>query len=539
MSHQRDYFRVLHGNNREELRKLKPASVHTAIQSPPYYSVRDYGTPDLHWPKMRFCPAIGLPLITVPEWTGQMGLEPNPWHFIGHLVETFRAVRRVLRDDGTLWVNMGDTYHTAAGPAKSAGGGRQGATGARKLGRHEVPNRIGIEGYQEKDLMGIPWMLAKALQADGWILRSEVIWHKPNPMPGSQGDRPTTTHEQVFLFSKRPIYFYDSFAVREEAVYPAGTRGAKGSAARAGTAGVNSRPPEYKVYDGKRERRTVWEIATEGAAGIKAEGDQRHYATFPRELVRPMIKASTSERGACPHCGAPWTRIIEEVRLPVPDAPPPAPVLFGDPEPVPTYLEKKTVGWRPTCVCGADPAWQMQPRDLEYFETPTGEQLGEDLTLEMGRGAAKRFEKVDTGKRLITRYEHRKYAEQLRDSPHRGEMEAEALPRGADAFEHYLRTDDHGARPIPPDLLESWISKCWLREVRVPSWEYPTPVPCVVLDIYGGTATTAEVAIQEGRHAIVCELADHYLPLIERRMSAVTPPLPIVREPWRPFDQTL
>lgn len=523
-----DYLKILHGDNRVTLSKQPRKSVHTCINSPPYYSVRDYGTEPVSYPRIRFAPAIGLPMITIDAWEGQLGLEPNPWAYIGHLIMSYRAVRGVLRDDGTLWVNIGDTYHTAAGPMNSAGGGAQGEAHKKKLARHETPNRMGIDGYQEKDLIGTPWMLAKALQADGWILRSDIIWRKPNPMPGSQSDRPTTTHEYVFLFSKSPHYFYDNEAVREEAIYPAGTRGAKGSAARAATPGVNGRPPEYKIYDGKRELRTVWDIATTGATQDRG-GDGRHYATFPKELPRVCLKASTSERGVCPECGAQWIRIVEEIETPVPDAPPPAPVLFGEPDPVPTYMRRETVGWRPTCVCGADPRHGMEPRDLEIFETPTGEQIGEDLTLTNGRGAAKQFEKVNTGKRLITRYEHRKYAEQIKASPHRAAMEAEAMPRGADAFEHYLRLDDHGARPIPPDLLDSWIDRCMLRHVRVPQWDYPTPVPAVVLDCFGGTATTAEVAIEEGRRAIVCELAEHYLPLIERRMGSVTPPLPTIR----------
>lgn len=524
-----DYLKVLIGDNRATLPTLKAKSIHTCVNSPPYYSVRDYGTEPVSFPAMAFVPVIGLPPVTVPAWRGQLGLEPDPWWFIGHLVLSYRAVRRVLRDDGTLWVNIGDTYHTAAG----FNGARDPEAVGKKLARHETPNRMGIEGYRPKDLIGTPWMLARALQADGWILRSDIVWNKPNPMPGSQQDRPTTCHEYVFLFSKRPDYFYDNEAVRQTAVLPPGTKGAKGSAERSGTAGVNSRPPVYKIYDGKRELRTVWDIATTGATQDRG-GDKTHYATFPKELPRLAILAGTSERGVCPECGAQWVRIIEETPTPVPDAPDPAPVLFGDPDPVPTYLDRKTVGWRPTCVCGSDPKHGMEPRDLETFETPTGEQIGDDNTLTEGRGAAKRFEKLNTGKRLITRYEHRKYAEQLRASPRRKDMEETAAAlNGPDAFEHYMRTDDHGARPIPPDLLEIWIDGCLLRHVRVPTWDYPAPVPATVLDCFGGTATTAEVAVELGRHAIVCELAEHYEQLIERRMAGVTPPLPIVGEHFR------
>jgi len=159
------------------------------------------------------------------------------------------------------------------------------------------------DGAKPKDLLLMPARLALALQADGWWVRSDIIWHKPNPMPESCTDRPTSAHEHVFLLSKRARYFFDAEAVKEEGTIPAGTLGAKGSEERFGTPGVNSRPPEYKVYSGTRNIRNVWTIPTHAYSDA-------HFATFPPALVERCIRAGTSERGCCAACGAPWVRQI-------------------------------------------------------------------------------------------------------------------------------------------------------------------------------------------------------------------------------------
>jgi DNA modification methylase len=189
----------------------------------------------------------GLPPLDIPGQTVALGLEPDPWAYVGHLVEVFRAVRRVLRDDGTLWLNLGDSYagggysnHQNTGGAQRANGGKQKHTPTGDL--------------KPKDLCGIPWRVAYALQADGWYLRSDIIWHKPNPMPESVTDRPTKAHEYLFLLSKRPRYFYDADAIREEEDGP--------------------------------NRRSVWTMSTRPYAAA-------HFATFPPELPERCIKAGT------------------------------------------------------------------------------------------------------------------------------------------------------------------------------------------------------------------------------------------------------
>ena len=256
---------ILFGDCREIMRRWAEQGVKAqmCVTSPPYFGLRDYGV------------------------DGQLGLEQTPDDYVQNMVEVFRAVRDVLADDGTLWLNLGDSY--ARNPAK--GQHKPGQSGSKNAyvydrgnGRASAPLLGG--GLKEKDLIGIPWRVAFALQADGWYLRQDIIWHKPNPMPESVRDRCTKAHEYIFLLSKSPKYFFDSEALKEPGVIPAGTKGAKGSAERAAQPGVNSRPPEYKIYDGMRNRRSVWTVATRPYKGA-------HFATFPPALIEPCILAGS------------------------------------------------------------------------------------------------------------------------------------------------------------------------------------------------------------------------------------------------------
>ena len=184
--------RLLTGDCRAILPTLPAASVHCVVTSPPYWGLRDYGI------------------------SGQLGLESSFQDYLATMVEVFREVRRVLRKDGTLWLNMGDTYASAWVCNRRNVVGNGSLENGKRANR---PNRLG-DGLKEKDLVGMPWRLAFALQADGWYLRSDIIWHKPNPMPESVTDRPTKAHEYVFLMSKIERYFYDAEAVREDGVEP-------------------------------------------------------------------------------------------------------------------------------------------------------------------------------------------------------------------------------------------------------------------------------------------------------------------------------
>jgi DNA modification methylase len=307
------------------LRSLPDACVQCVVTSPPYWGLRDYGV------------------------KGQIGLEPTPEEYVEKMVEVFREVWRVLRDDGTLWLNLGDSYNG------SWGAGGDYAPGGLKAGQPKYPGRR-ISALKPKDLVGIPWRVAFALQEDGWYLRSDIIWSKPNPMPESVTDRPTKSHEYVFLLAKQARYFYDADAIREphcetsinRMKTPIGSPNCKDWGVSGEIVGVRSHLNSGKLVDPNpngRNRRTVWEIATQPMPDA-------HFATFPEALVRPCIMAGTSARGACPECGAPWRRVVE--RLPVTGrnenkTPAAAHAAVKCSRAGESHV--KTVGWEPSCGC--------------------------------------------------------------------------------------------------------------------------------------------------------------------------------------------
>jgi DNA modification methylase len=280
-------YRLILGDAAEQLQTLSPASVHCVVTSPPYWGLRDYGEKE------------------------QIGLEKTPEEYVARLVEVFDQVHRVLRPDGTLWLNLGDSYAQSGrgkvGSNSTLSGSRHSQTESRKA--IAKVGRLTGEGLKPKDLVGIPWMVAFALRARGWWLRCDVVWSKTNPMPESIEDRPTRSHEYLFLLSKSERYFYDAEAVKEPA-----TGITNGNAERkVATAGEQSRTNSHLGYSfpwagsETRNRRSVWTIST-------TPFPEAHFATFPEALVEPCIMAGTSERGCCSSCGAPLVRQIEKVR---------------------------------------------------------------------------------------------------------------------------------------------------------------------------------------------------------------------------------
>ena len=303
-------MQIITGEAAETLRLLPAACCSTCVTSPPYYGLRNYGA------------------------AGQIGLEETPDEYVEKLVEIFREVRRVLKDDGTLWLNVGDCYAGSGKGRTSDGVYSQKSKSIESYGQksgklRRAPAAAGA--IKRKDLFGIPWLLAFALRADGWYLRADIIWEKPNAMPESAKDRPTRAHEYIFLLSKSEHYYYDAEAVKEPAVgfynaAPAGSRGtARPNARRRGNsrtfrgggaythdqAAENSARVERDSHGltpnetGKRNRRTVWTIATRPYKGT-------HFATFPEELVRPCILAGSKPGGTVldPFCGSGTTGAV-------------------------------------------------------------------------------------------------------------------------------------------------------------------------------------------------------------------------------------
>lgn len=353
------------GDCRDVLPTLPSRSVSMCVTSPPYLGHRDY------------------------QVDGQMGQESSPQTYVDELVGVFKEVKRVLRDDGSAWLNLGDSYHN-------------------------------------KQLQGIPWRVAFALQDDGWVLRSDIIWSKPNPIPESVRDRPTRSHEHLFLLTKRKRYYYDAHAIKEPFTSqdrPPGNKRRVIEGRLGEESGWNLRPSAVKAFPpGGRNKRDVWTLTTKPYKGA-------HFATFPPELVEPCILAGTSEGGCCSVCAAPYTRILEK----------------GEP------LEEQRA------ACGAD-------ANGEYHGVAQKDYAG-----------AKAQDASATKARILA-----------------GMVERKTV---------------------------GWDTSCECGE------DNPLvggPVPCTVLDPFGGAMTTGLVALQHGRDFIGVEISPEYIELSKRRLLAIS-----------------
>jgi DNA modification methylase len=280
--------RIIAGDCREVLRTLDDESVHCCVTSPPYFGLRDYGV------------------------DGQIGLKQTPAEFVEQIVGVMREVRRVLRDDGTLWLNLGDSYCSTD---KWGGGGNTGKQTVADDG--SVPSwavrarRQPMPGVKPKDLIGVPWRVAFALQADGWWLRQDIIWHKPNPMPESVRDRCTKAHEYLFLLTKSERYYFNADAIAEAANCPEGAGNASGNSyialaetdprmrTKAGLAEIGPRDT--------RNKRSVWTVSTQPFS-------EAHFATFPPALIEPCIAAGCPDGGIVldPFGGAGTTGLVAD-----------------------------------------------------------------------------------------------------------------------------------------------------------------------------------------------------------------------------------
>jgi len=384
-------WKVLQGDVRDKLAELPEKSVQCVVTSPPYWGLRSY-LPDGHEDKKV-----------------ELGLEKTPEEYVANMVEVFRGVWRVLRDDGTVWINLGDSYcSTATGSQGNNSSNLQGGK-TTQIEAGKRPSKLS-PGLKPKDLVGIPWRVAFALQSDGWWLRSDIIWAKPNPMPESVTDRPTKAHEYIFLLSKSGVaqywthlynehsgvrtrpepdyewthkktgekrrvepsgdwrkewkrrnlwighdYFYDAEAVKENRQSNTHGRGTK-KTPPIESAGIGHRDwCKYMTKDEEltsRNRRTVWTISTQPYP-------EAHFATFPPKLVEPCVLAGTSPR-ACEICGAPWERVVEKGK-PINQSWAPgtrkahieAKGKHGSTSVFSTDVIRPniTTGWQPTCTC--------------------------------------------------------------------------------------------------------------------------------------------------------------------------------------------
>ena len=479
--------RILVGDCLDRLRTLPEESVHCVVTSPPYWGLRDYGV------------------------QGAIGLEPTFEEHLGTLVTVFREVRRVLRKDGTLWLNYGDSYTAAQGINKD-GSPRlpkvpttiQNVPTDRKPGQQDLPagwstrkvsrtsrvTRDNNFGLKPKDLVMMPARVALALQADGWWLRSEIVWHKPNPMPESVRDRPTSAHEKLFLLTKAARYFYDAEAVRV-ACSP-NTHARRKDRERAPRKGSDTYDRRAGTWKEKRtvaeqaeigaNLRNVWTIATHPFADA-------HFATFPPKLVEPCIKAGTSEKGCCPECGAPRVRVVEAdlSQVPTQIVTRRAPV---ETERVALYLKERRerLGLSKRDVdtklgtCTLYSWFEGRPAG---FQAPTPTQ----------------WNKLKTILNLDDRFDEQIY----------GTVDVEV-------------TEASTRRAVGVRTYQ----KAWnaLRTTAgwQPTCEHDTePVPCTVLDPFGGSGTVALVADRLGRDAILIELNPEYAEMAERRIHEDAP----------------
>lgn len=376
---------------------LADKSVQVCVTSPPYYSLRDYsqcecvkfissdvasstlnGGGNVHLsnhsqkknadPNCPYCRGTGRD----ERMVHQLGLEATPEEFIANLLAVGRELWRVLRDDGTFWLNLGDSY---SGSGKARGGGGKGPQSGKQKSNagayFDNPTPVNVPGYKPKDLMMIPARVAIALQQAGWYLRAEICWSKLNPMPESVGDRPTRSHEMIYLLTKKPKYYYDAEAVKEKSVWADRDARADGNGKHfskgkneSGQYAING--VSYGLPDSNgdffRNQRDVWTLATEPYSGA-------HFAVMPTEIPRRAILAGTSAKGHCAKCGRGWVRITERKtsghdwnknnrnggnRLESGQS---------SSEAMSNDYEVKTLGWQPACKCNTDvvPAIVLDP----------------------------------------------------------------------------------------------------------------------------------------------------------------------------------
>lgn len=428
------------------------------------------------WDKENVCQRCGA-------WRGAYGLEPTVEMYVAHTIEILREIRRVLRKGGAVFWNVGDSYQSGNrgiyDKNRVTNQNSLQASLENEDGIRMAPNRLPQDGLKPKDLCLIPARVALAAQADGWWVRSLIIWAKPNPMPESVTDRPADAYEHIIMLTKSERYFWDQEAVREPQTGNAHSRGTesgneKYQEERESYYGFRS--PSLEVPGG-RNLRNVWTFPTQPYSGA-------HFATFPEELPRKAILAGTSARGACSACGAPWERLVtkrpatmnirvRDAKRGVADA---SEGYAATEAEIANYGaeemgESQTLGWRPTCSCGG---FILRERAC-FSHRRSGRRNGE-ITPASWKGS-----KFDAGKTA----DHQCRRMQVR----------------SDESESSGRPERSGA---PPRLERAWYRRRW--QERIDAY-WPRTVPCLVLDPFGGSGTTGRVAVELNRRCVLLDLA--------------------------------
>ncbi len=516
--------KILFGDCRETIKQFLDLGVkaNMCVTSPPYYGLRDYGTgtweggdPNCSHKRdskmsdkcitghVNLEGAVGdgiykdvCPRCGAKRKDMQIGLEQTPEDYIKEMVNVFRLVKDLLTDDGVLWVNIGDSYSSykdckSIGQTLAKGTNRE---DAHVLDKGNSPTRntkmLKSQGLKNKDLIGIPWMLAFALRADGWYLRQDIIWHKPNPMPESVGDRCTKAHEYIFLLSKSDKYFFDSDAIKEKGVTPAGTKGAKGSVQRLNEKGVNSRPAEYKIYDGMRNKRSVWTVNTRPYKGA-------HFATFPKDLIDPCIKASCPEK-VCVECNTPYKRQKKVERN----------LTIEEVDQIRNSLIENNKEKKPYAIIEEE----FRNQVIEYRNLPKHDDLRKYLQ-EFRSKSGKTIQEIED------------YFDT--QAPHHWFESNGSYPDKFDwiKLKSFLLLDDTYDEAMTEIFYKSGL-KCannYVDEGLSKQCDCKTNETRsgIVFDPFMGSGTTAQVALENGRQYMGCELNPNYESLQQERINSV------------------
>jgi len=522
-------IKILRGSCLDTLKTLPEQSINTCITSPPYWGLRDYGTAEWeggnkdcdHKEDKGFNKQNLAALadkydpqknprnpnaydtgkdVAIPNFKNkcgkcgavrkdnQLGLEETPEEFVENLVQVFREVKRVLRDDGTVWLNLGDSY---------SGSGKGPSTSLNKEHHNleRTHSKIVPDNLKPKDLVGIPWRVAFALQADGWYLRQDIIWHKPNPMPESVRDRCTKAHEYIFLLSKSPKYYYDNEAVKEKAVgerwggnSPINTEKSKDMDNQ-----FSGLTRERKMLYENRNKRSVWTVTTKSFKGA-------HFATFPPDLIEPCVLAGCPEE-VCVECNEPYVM---------------NPLYRYDNETSQNYVSHG-----------------------KYGDKDTESANRQGLHAERGNKLIEVRENLPKQSVLVSFFKERTSAQTLADNTD--------IP--LTKIEHWFRKDKTGfaypsiddwqkVKEFIDDYSEDFyeIDRCLsdftyktdaVDSKKIVGYELQKQCDCktdktksgTVLDPFGGSGTTAQVALGNSRDAVLCELNDEYIEIAKQRIA--------------------